>query len=198
MGGGDRWPRPLVGPPGLHRGQEHPQRQQGRGGALRRHQPVRQLLQEQAEGAGLPPPEVQRQALPRPLPLQGSLQDVLEDRQRHGAPQDREGQGGHEEAADPRGCPTPLRQEEEDGRPVCPQSSQAEARQEVLFSWTIEPRCGWKYQDVIETLEAKRKVKAQDFYNRTVTKAKAVAEAEKAVAAKTKPITAQMESFGVC
>merc|ERR1712189_42520 len=57
---------------------------------------------------------------------------------------------------------------------------------------------GWKYQDVIETLEAKRKVKAQDFHNRTVTKAKAVAEAEKAVAAKTKPITAQIEAFGVC
>merc|ERR1712026_180433 len=57
---------------------------------------------------------------------------------------------------------------------------------------------GWKYQDVIETLEAKRKVKAQDFYNKTVSKAKAVAEAEKAVAAKTKPITAQIESFGVC
>merc|ERR1712099_69569 len=57
---------------------------------------------------------------------------------------------------------------------------------------------GWNYQDVIETLEAKRKVKAQDFYNKTVSKAKAVAEAEKAVAAKTKPIAAQIESFGVC
>merc|ERR1711982_97579 len=56
---------------------------------------------------------------------------------------------------------------------------------------------GWKYQDVIETLEAKRKVKAQDFYNRQVTKAKAVADAEKAVAAKAKPITAQIEAYGV-
>merc|ERR1711964_390897 len=57
---------------------------------------------------------------------------------------------------------------------------------------------GWKYQDVIETLEAKRKVKAQDFHNRNVAKAKAVSEAEKAVEAKTKPITAQIEAFGVC
>merc|ERR1712174_177472 len=56
---------------------------------------------------------------------------------------------------------------------------------------------GWKYQDVIETLEAKRKVKAQDFYNRQVTKAKAVADAEKAVAAKAKPITEQIAAFGV-
>ena len=56
---------------------------------------------------------------------------------------------------------------------------------------------GWKYQDVIETLEAKRKVKAQDFYNRQVTKAKAVADAEKAVAAKAQPITAQIEAYGV-
>merc|ERR1711974_436800 len=56
---------------------------------------------------------------------------------------------------------------------------------------------GWKYQDVIETLEAKRKVKAEDFHNRNVTKAKAVADAEKAVAAKTKPITEQIAAFGV-
>merc|ERR1712156_1306706 len=56
---------------------------------------------------------------------------------------------------------------------------------------------GWKYQDVVATLEAKRKVKAQDFYNRNVTKAKAVAEAEKAVAAQTKPITEQIAAFGV-
>merc|ERR1712061_899493 len=56
---------------------------------------------------------------------------------------------------------------------------------------------GWKYQDVVETLEAKRRVKAEDFYNRTVTKAKAVAEAEKAVEAKTKPITAQIEAYGI-
>merc|ERR1712036_66926 len=51
---------------------------------------------------------------------------------------------------------------------------------------------GWKYQDVIETLEAKRKVKAQDYHNRTVAKDKLRAEAEKAVAAQTKPITAQI------
>merc|ERR1712010_360333 len=53
---------------------------------------------------------------------------------------------------------------------------------------------GWKYQDVIETLEAKRKVKAQDYHNRTVVKAKLKAEAEKAVAAQTKPITAKIEA----
>merc|ERR1712223_404923 len=56
---------------------------------------------------------------------------------------------------------------------------------------------GWKYQDVIETLEAKRKVKAEDFHNRNVTKAKAVADTEKAVAAQTKPITEQIAAFGV-
>merc|ERR1712031_135684 len=55
---------------------------------------------------------------------------------------------------------------------------------------------GWKYQDVVATLEAKRIVKAEDFHNRNVTKAKAVAEAEKAVAAQTKPITEQIAAFG--
>merc|ERR1712113_1245296 len=37
---------------------------------------------------------------------------------------------------------------------------------------------GWKYQDVIETLEAKRKVKAQDYHNRTVVKDKLRADRE--------------------
>merc|ERR1712241_1016394 len=45
--------------------------------------------------------------------------------------------------------------------------------------------------------EAMRKVKAEDFHNRNVTKAKAVADAEKAVAAQTKPITEQIAAFGV-
>merc|ERR1711913_147378 len=56
---------------------------------------------------------------------------------------------------------------------------------------------GWKYQDIVAALEAKRKVKAEDFHNRNVTKAKAVADAEKAVAAQTKPITEQIAAFGV-
>merc|ERR1711872_630325 len=56
---------------------------------------------------------------------------------------------------------------------------------------------GWKYQDVIETLEAKRKVKARDYHNRTVAKDKLRADAEKAVEAQTKPITAQIAAFGV-
>merc|ERR1712026_87481 len=59
---GDRRPWPPDGPSGLRRGQEHPQWQQGCGGEVRGHQPVRQLLQEQAEGAQVPPAQVQRQA----------------------------------------------------------------------------------------------------------------------------------------
>ena len=42
----------------------------------------------------------------------------------------------------------------------------------------------------------KRKVKAGDFYNRNVTKAKAVADAERAVAAQTKPITSHRDGGG--
>merc|ERR1712119_115289 len=56
---------------------------------------------------------------------------------------------------------------------------------------------GWKYQDIVAALEAKRKVKGEAFHNRNVTKAKAVADAEKAVAAQTKPITEQIAAFGV-
>merc|ERR1712109_1668 len=56
---------------------------------------------------------------------------------------------------------------------------------------------GWKYQDVIETLEAKRKVKALDFHAKVVAKDKLKIQAEKAVAAQTKPITEQIAAFGV-
>ena len=56
---------------------------------------------------------------------------------------------------------------------------------------------GWKYQDIIETLEAKRKVKAQDYHARVVKKAALTAEAKKAVAAQTAPITQKIEAFGV-
>merc|ERR1711862_434259 len=136
---GDRWPWPLDGPSGLRRGQKHPQRQQGRGGEVRGYQPVRQLLQEQVEGAQVPPAYVQRQAQPWPLPLPRPLQNVLAGSEGHGSPQDREGKGCHEEASDLRGCPTPIRQEEE-GHPLRPQGSPAQARQEVLFPRTAEPR----------------------------------------------------------
>merc|ERR1712077_119095 len=56
---------------------------------------------------------------------------------------------------------------------------------------------GWKYQDIIETLEAKRMVKAQDYHARVVKKAALTAEAKKAVAAQTAPITQKIEAFGV-
>merc|ERR1711974_493809 len=121
-------------------------------------------------------------AQPRPLPLPRSLQDVLADSERHGAPQDREGKGRHEEASDLRGGPTPIRQEEEDGRSLPLKVLRLKPGRKFCSLGRLSHDVGWKYQDVIETLEAKRKVKAQDFYNRTVTKAKAVAEAEKAVA----------------
>merc|ERR1712098_532739 len=57
---------------------------------------------------------------------------------------------------------------------------------------------GWKYQDVIETLEAKRKVKAQDFHKKKLADEKIAPAVKKAVAAQTAPITAKIEAFGVC
>ena len=126
--GGHRWPRPLDGTSGLHRRQEHPQRQQGGGRQVRRHQHERQLLQEQVEVLEVLAAALQRQALPWSLPLPRPLQDLLADGPRNGAAQVREGKGGHEEAPDLRGCPAPIRQEEEDGHPVSTQSSPPQAR----------------------------------------------------------------------
>merc|ERR1711973_948586 len=180
-------PKPVGfdGPAGLHRGQEHSQRQQGRHCEVRGHQPFWQLLQEQVESAEVLETEVQCQARTWPLPLPCPIYDVLADSPRNGSPQNRERKGSHEKAPDFRGCPSSLKVLRlKPGRKFC---SLGRLSHDV----------GWKYQDVIETLEAKRKVKAQDYHNRTVAKDKLRADAEKAVEAQTKPITAQIAAFGV-
>ncbi len=55
-------------------------------------------------------------------------------RARHGPPQDHPWQDLHEEAADLWGSSSSIWQKEEDGHPLRPEGSQAQARQEVLLS----------------------------------------------------------------
>merc|ERR1712127_319509 len=55
---------------------------------------------------------------------------------------------------------------------------------------------GWKYQSVIATLEAKRKVKSKQFYNRKKNTAALKEQAIKNVSAKIAPFTTQLAALG--
>lgn len=57
---------------------------------------------------------------------------------------------------------------------------------------------GWKYQDVVATLEAKRKVKSQAFYKQKLSTEKLKAEVKKdaKVAKRIAPYQKVIESYG--
>ena len=127
---GHRWPRPPHGSALLHRRQVHSERQQSGRCALRGHQHERQLLQEQAEVSEVPATPVQCEAAQGSLSFPCAFQDLLADGEGYDSAQIRARKGGTQEASDVRGHPASLRQEEEDGHPLCPPGAQAQAWQE--------------------------------------------------------------------
>ena len=60
----------------------------------------------------------------------------------------------------------------------------------------LSTEVGWKYADVVEKLEEKRKVKSGAFYERKKAHARLVTKAKANVANDLKPVKATMESFG--
>merc|ERR1712168_640687 len=56
----------------------------------------------------------------------------------------------------------------------------------------LASECGWKYQSVIQTLEARRKERSKIFWERKQARAKAAGEAKAAVASKTAALDAQI------
>jgi large subunit ribosomal protein L13Ae len=60
----------------------------------------------------------------------------------------------------------------------------------------ISHEVGWKYQDVVATLEKRRKLKSSAFYKRKVTKNKLMEKAKKNVAKKTEQYQKVIESYG--
>ncbi|KAI3646871.1 hypothetical protein MP228_007092 [Amoeboaphelidium protococcarum] len=55
---------------------------------------------------------------------------------------------------------------------------------------------GWKYGEVVSTLEAKRKVKSAAYFEKKNSKRELVAQAKKNLADKLKPIQETMEGYG--
>merc|ERR1712098_1006193 len=125
----------------------------------------------QAEVPRLPEEEVQRSAQPWSLPLPCSWQDFLEVCPRNGPAQDRARQG----------CSERLKH----GRRFC---SLGRLGHEV----------GWKYQDIIAALEAKRKVKGEAFHKAQseIAQAKDAVLKDAKVAAKIAPAQKVIESYG--
>eukprot|EP00127_Corallochytrium_limacisporum_P000045 Clim_evm24s2 gene=Clim_evmTU24s2 len=60
----------------------------------------------------------------------------------------------------------------------------------------ISHEVGWKYQDVVATLEEKRKVKAQAYYERKKELAKIRSQAEKNKASELEGINGELAQFG--
>ncbi|WFD43834.1 60S ribosomal protein L16A [Malassezia psittaci] len=60
----------------------------------------------------------------------------------------------------------------------------------------ISSECGWKYNDTVDKLEAKRKVKQQAFYERKTAAVKRRAAAASASASQLEPINSQLQQFG--
>merc|ERR1711993_19404 len=92
----------------LHGRQTDPQWAEGRYREMRGDQHFWKLLPQQAEVSRLPEEALQREAQPWSLPLQGSLQDLLENCQRDDSSQDREREGCSEASPDIRGSSSPL------------------------------------------------------------------------------------------
>merc|ERR1712122_203388 len=83
---------------------------------------------------------VQCEAAQGSLSFPCAFQDLLADGEGNDSAQIRARKGGPQEASDVRGHPASLRQEEEDGHPLCPPGAQAQAWQEVLLAWTSVAR----------------------------------------------------------
>jgi large subunit ribosomal protein L13Ae len=60
----------------------------------------------------------------------------------------------------------------------------------------IAHEVGWKYQDVVATLEKRRKLKSTEFYKSKTRRAKLMDAAKKAVAKKVEPYQQIIESYG--
>lgn len=60
----------------------------------------------------------------------------------------------------------------------------------------ISSEVGWKYQEIVDKLEAKRVVKQQAFYERKSAATKQRAAAATAAASQLEPINKQLEAYG--
>merc|ERR1712079_286047 len=165
---------------------------------VRGDQHLWQLLPQQAEVPRLPEEEMQCQAQPWCFPFQSSLKDLLENCPWNDPTQDREGQGCSQASADIRGCSSPLPKKKKMVIPSALKVLRLKAGRRFCSLGRLGHEVGWKYQDIVAALEAKRKVKGEAFYKAKVevAKAKAALVKDAKIAKRIAPYQEIIESYG--
>merc|ERR1712098_944165 len=152
----------------------------------------------QAEVPRLPEEEVQRSAQPWSLPLPCSWQDFLEVCPRNGPAQDRARQGCSEALQTFEGVPPPYDKKKRMVIPSALKVLRLKHGRRFCSLGRLGHEVGWKYQDIIESLEAKRKVKGETFYKgqKEVNKAKTEILKDPKIVKKIAPLQATIEALG--
>merc|ERR1712062_534368 len=94
------------------------------------------------------------------------------------------------------GVPAPYDKVKRVVVPSCLKVLRLKQRRKFCTVGRISHEVGWKYQGVVSTLEARRKVKASRYHKKQVDEAKLRLAATQAVAAKIAPHQAVIESLG--
>merc|ERR1711990_431005 len=153
------WSWPPDGQALIHRCQAYPHRQQGCRRQVRGHQHERQLLPQQAEVPRLLEEALQRQAFPWTLPLQGSLQDLLAHRAWNDPHKTERGKDALKRLQTFEGVPPPYDKKKLMVIPSALKVLRLKHGRRFCSLGRLGHEVGWKYQDIVAALEAKRKVK---------------------------------------
>merc|ERR1712105_80360 len=94
------------------------------------------------------------------------------------------------------GIPAPYDKEQRKVVSAALKVLRLKSRRRFCVLGRLSHEVGWKYQNVIQTLENRRKVKSKSFYEKKKTQAKLRAEAVKKVAPKVAKYQQVIESYG--
>merc|ERR1711879_93612 len=111
---------------------------------------------QQAEVPGLPQEEVQREAQPWRLPLQSPLQDLLESCPWHGSHKTERGKDALKRLQTFEGVPPPYDKKKKMVIPSALKVLRLKAGRRYCSLGRLGHEVGWKYQDIVAALEAKR------------------------------------------
>merc|ERR1711970_568259 len=94
------------------------------------------------------------------------------------------------------GVPAPYDKQKRLVVPSCLKVLRLKQRRKFCVLGRLSHEVGWKYQSVVSTLEARRKVKSSRFYKKKLDEGRLREAATKAVAAKLAPYQQVIESLG--
>merc|ERR1712115_640067 len=146
----------------------------------------------------VPATPVQCEAAQGSLSFPCAFQDLLADGEGNDSAQIRARKGGPQEASDVRGHPASLRQKKRMVIPSALRVLRLKPGRKYCSLGRLSHEVGWKYQDVVETLEAKRRVKAEAYYKKASAVAKIRQQVRKdaKVVKRIAPYQKIIESYG--